>query len=144
MKILTKGKGRFYESRNRCSSLILAFLIVGCAKNELSKNDQPNQTPAVAADNSGRNVRDRNDETKTSGDQSESEADRTISQNIRHAIVADDSVSTNGKNVKIITVDGAVTLRGPVRSETEKTNIAAKAQQVAGVKRVDNQLEIAN
>lgn len=125
-------------------SLIVAFLIVGCSKNDLSKNDQPSQTAAVAADNSGRNERDRNDATKTSGDQSESEADRTISKNIRQAVVADDSVSTNGKNVKIITVDGTVTLRGPVKSEAEKTNIGAKAQQVAGVKRVDNQLEIAN
>lgn len=125
-------------------SLIVAFVVVGCAKNDLSRNDQPSQTAAVAADNSGKNVRDRNDATKTSGDQSESEADRTISQNIRQAVTADDSISTNGKNVKIITVDGTVTLRGPVKSEQEKTNIGAKAQQVAGVKRVDNQLEIAN
>ena len=124
--------------------LVLAFLVFACSKNNQSKNDQPSQTVAVAPDNSGRNVRDRNDATKTAGDQSESEADRTISQNIRQAIVADDSVSTNGKNVKIITVDGMVTLRGPVKTEQEKTNIGAKAQQVAGVKRVDNQLEIAN
>jgi len=110
----------------------------------VSKNDQPSQTAAVAADNSGRNVRDRNDATKTPGDQTESEADRTISQNVRQAVVADDSVSTNGKNVKIITIDGTVTLRGPVKSEKEKTNIGAKAQQIAGVKKVDNQLEIAN
>ena len=132
--------------RTSALGLVLAFLVVGCSKNEVSKNDQPSQTAAVAADNSGSNVRDRNDatKTKTPGDQSENEADRTISQNIRQAIVADQSVSTNGKNVKIITVDGAVTLRGPVRGEKEKTNIGAKAQQVAGVKRVDNQLEIAN
>ena len=125
--------------------LIVAFLAVGgCGKEDLSKNDQPSQTAAVAADNSGTNVRDRDDATKTSGDQAENEADRTISQNIRQAVVADDSVSTNGKNVKIITADGVVTLRGPVKSENEKTNIGAKAQQVAGVKSVDNQLEIAN
>jgi hyperosmotically inducible protein len=124
--------------------LMLAFLVVGCAKDDRSKNDQPSQTAAVEADNSGRNVRDRNDATKTSGDQSESEADRTISQSIRQAVVADDSVSTNGKNVKIITAEGVVTLRGPVKSENEKTNIGARAQQVAGVKKVDNQLEIAN
>ena len=124
--------------------LVLAFLVFACSKNNQSKNDQPSQTVAVAPDNSGRNVRDRNDATKTAGDQSESEADRTISQNIRQAIVADDSVSTNGKNVKIITVDGMVTLRGPVKTEQEKTNIGAKAQQIAGVKRVDNQLEITN
>ena len=129
--------------RTGALGLILAFLVVGCTKNDLSKNDQPSQTATLEADNSGRNVRGRN-ATKTSGDQFESEADRTISQNIRHAIVADQSVSTNGKNVKIITVDGAVTLRGPVRGEKEKANIGAKAQQVAGVRRVDNQLEIAN
>ena len=67
-----------------------------------------------------------------------------ITQNIRQAIVADDSLSTNGKNVKIITVDGTVTLRGPVKSEKRKSLIVAKAQQVAGVKKVDNQLEIAS
>lgn len=125
--------------------LIVVFLAVGgCGKEDLSKNDQPSQTAAVAADNSGTNVRDRDDATKTSGDQAENEADRTISQNIRQAVVADDSVSTNGKNVKIITANGVVTLRGPVKSDQEKTNIGAKAQQVAGVKSVDNQLEIAN
>jgi len=130
--------------RTGALGLILAFLVVGCSKIDLSKNDQLSQTAAVEADNSGRNERDRNDATKTSGDQAENEADRTISQNIRQAVVADDSVSTNGKNVKIITVDGTVTLRGPVKSEKEKTNIGAKAQQVAGVKTVDNQWEIAN
>jgi hyperosmotically inducible periplasmic protein len=130
--------------RTGALGLILAFLVIACSKDDLSKNEKPSQPAAVAADNSGRNERDRNDATKTSGDQSESEADRTISQNIRQAVVADDSVSTNGKNVKIITVDGTVTLRGPVKSEKEKTNIGAKAQQIAGVKKVDNQLEIAN
>jgi len=126
-------------------SLVLVFLAFGCSKkDDVSKNEAPSQTAAVPADNSGRNERDRNDATKTAGDQSESEADRTISQNIRKAITSDDSVSTNGKNVKIITVDGVVTLRGPVKSETEKTNIAAKAQHIAGVKNVENQLEIAN
>ena len=130
--------------RSGALGLAFAFLVVGCSKNQEAKVDQPTQTAVVAADNSGVNERDRNDATKTAGDQAENEADRTISQNIRQAVVADDSVSTNGKNVKIITVDGTVTLRGPVKSEKEKTNIGAKAQQIAGVKRVDNQLEIAN
>ena len=48
----------------------------------------------------------------------------------------------NAHNVKIITRDGVVTLRGPVENASEKTSVAAKAQKVAGVKRVDNQLEI--
>ena len=125
--------------------LVLLFsvlLIAGCSKDR-SGDKQVSQT-AIEPDNSGRNVRDRDDQTKTSGDQSESEADRTISQNIRAAITADDSLSTNGKNVKIITSDGTVTLRGPVKSDQEKAEIEAKAKQIAGVKKVDNQLEIAS
>ena len=122
--------------------LLSMVLMVGCSKNR-SEDKQVSQT-AVEADNSGRNVRDRDDQNKTTGDQSENEADRTITQNIRRAVTADDSLSTNAKNVKIITNDGTVTLRGPVKSEKEKAEIEAKAKQVAGVKRVDNQLEIAS
>ena len=121
--------------------LFSAFLIIGCSKDREDK--QVSQT-AVEPDNSGRNVRDRDNQNKTAGDQSESEADRTISQNIRDAITSDDSLSTNGKNVKIITNDGTVTLRGPVKSDKEKTDIEAKAKRVAGVKKVDNQLEVAS
>jgi osmotically-inducible protein OsmY len=130
--------------RSGALGLVLAFLVVGCGKTQEAKIDQPTQTAAVAADNSGVNERDRNDATKTASDQAENDADRTISQNIRQAVGADDSVSTNGKNVKIITADGTVTLRGPVKNEKEKTNIGTKAQQIAGVKKVENLLEIAN
>jgi osmotically-inducible protein OsmY len=122
--------------------LFSTLLVVACSKNR-SDNKQVSQT-AVEPDNSGRNVRDRDDQNKTTGDQSENEADRTITQNIRRAVTADDSLSTNAKNVKIITNNGTVTLRGPVTSEKEKAEIEAKAKQVAGVKSVDNQLEVAS
>ena len=121
--------------------LFSTLLVVACSKNR-SENKQVSQT--VEPDNSGRNVRDRDDQNKTTGDQSENEADRTITQNIRRAVTADDSLSTNAKNVKIITNNGTVTLRGPVKSEKEKAEIEAKAKQVAGVKSVDNQLEVAS
>ena len=79
-------------------SLALIFVVFGCSKkDDVSKNNQSNQSAAVAPDNTGRNERDRDNATKTAGDQSENEADRTIPQNIRQAIVADDSVSTNGE-----------------------------------------------
>jgi hyperosmotically inducible protein len=96
----------------------------------------------TAPDNTGRNVRDRGGATLTPGDQSESEADRTLTQQIRQAVVADDSLSTTAKNIKIITVDGVVTLRGPVQSPQEKETIAAKAQKIAGMNQIDNQLEV--
>jgi hyperosmotically inducible protein len=121
--------------------LISAVIVgAGCSRDR----EAPKTTAAVEADNTGRNVRDRNDATKTAEDQSENEADRTITQNIRKTINSDESLSTNAKNVKIITNDGIVTLRGPVKSEKEKMDIEAKAKQVSGVKRVDNQLEIAS
>ena len=106
--------------------------------------DERQQVSQVAPDNTGRNVRDRNDQNKTPGDQSESEADRKITQEIRAALTKDNSLSTNGKNVKVITNDGTVTLRGPVKSDKEKTLIEAKAKRVSGVKRVVNQLEVAS
>lgn len=96
------------------------------------------------ADNSGKNVRDRQDSSKTSGDQSNSKSDVAITQAIRKAVVADKELSTNAHNVKIITTNGMVTLRGPVNSPEEKSKIAAKAKSVAGVKSVDNKLEIAS
>jgi hyperosmotically inducible periplasmic protein len=123
--------------------VVTAFFLTGGFCPAAAANDRPIQVAAVAADNTGRNERDRSGATKTPVDQAENEADRTVTQEIRQAITADDSISTNGKNVKIVTVDGVVTLRGPVKSSTEKANIGNKARKVAGVKKVDNQLEIA-
>ena len=123
--------------------LFTSAVIVGGACSR-DRGSAPQSSAAVEPDNTGRNVRDRGGETKTPMDQSENEADRTITQNIRKALTADDSLSTNAKNIKIITNDGTVTLRGPVKSAKEKADIEAKAKQAAGVKRVDNQLEIAS
>jgi hyperosmotically inducible periplasmic protein len=94
------------------------------------------------ADNTGRNERDRDGGTLTPMDQGNSEADRTITQQIRKAVVDHNGLSTNAQNVKIITVDGVVTLRGPVKTAEEKTTIEAVAEKTSGVKRVDNQLEV--
>jgi osmotically-inducible protein OsmY len=129
--------------KNIVLGLFAAALLIGGCGRDRAENKQVSQSAPVAPDNTGTNVRDRGGETKTPGDQSENEADRTITQNIRQALTADDSLSTNAKNVKIITNDGTVTLRGPVKNEKEKVEIEAKAKQVAGVKRVDNQLDIA-
>src|ERR1700704_1067643 len=72
-----------------------------------------------AADNTSKNQRDRSGETATSGDQSNSQ-----------------------KDVKIITANGTVTLRGPVNNDAEKAKIAELAQSAAGNTKIDNQLEV--
>lgn len=95
-----------------------------------------------APDNTGRNERDRSGATLTPEDQSSTKADMELTQRIREAVVADKSLSTNAHNVKIIAVDGMVTLRGPVASDAERSKIVATAQQIAGKNKVDNKLEI--
>jgi hyperosmotically inducible protein len=101
-----------------------------------------NSGQGYPADNTGKNARDASGDTLTAGDQPENAGDRDITQGVRKAIVANDDLSTNAHNVKIITVNGVVTLRGPVNSADEKAKVAATATKVAGVKRVDNQLEV--
>jgi len=93
-----------------------------------------------APDNTKRNK----EQTDPSADQQKmNSADRTITQKIRKAIHDDKSLSTYAHNIKIITQDGKVTLRGPVRSDDEKNNLQAKAAEVAGQDNVTNQLEVA-
>lgn len=121
-------------------SLILAAAAVGC--NQPSA-DVANKSD-IAPDNTKKNQRDREQATLTPGDQGENDADRGITQQIRQGVVKDDALSMTAKNIKIITIDGVVTLRGPVKSEQEKTEIANVAQHVSGIKRLDNQLEIAS
>jgi hyperosmotically inducible periplasmic protein len=95
-----------------------------------------------AADNTRKNERDRSGETATSGDQSNSQADVKITAAIRRAVVGDKSLSMTAKNVKIITANGTVTLRGPVNNDAEKAKIAELAQSAAGGAKIDNQLEV--
>lgn len=95
-----------------------------------------------AADNSARNERDRSGATKTSFDQSNTKADTEITASIRRALMAEDSLSMKAKNVKVITENGVVTLRGPVQTEAEKTRIAELAKAAAGQMKIENQLEV--
>ena len=94
------------------------------------------------ADNTARNVRDRNDATLTPFDQGNSKTDVATTAQIRKEIVADDNMSLNARNVKIITTDGRVTLRGPVDSAEEKRIIGEIADRVVRAENVDNQLEV--
>ena len=95
-----------------------------------------------AADNSARNQRDRSGETQTSGDQSNSSPDIKTAAAIRREIMHDDSLSMMAKNVKVIAANGAVTLRGPVKSAAEKAKIAQLAQNAAQGVKIDNQIEV--
>jgi hyperosmotically inducible periplasmic protein len=131
------------KTRTMHLALLAAAIGVGSATLTIAADPSTKGKAAESApDNTGRNVRDRG-ATLTSGDQSESKADLTTTQKIRQAVMADKSLSTTAHNVKIITVDGVVTLRGPVKTDDERTKIAAKAAQLAGADKVENYLEVA-
>ena len=92
----------------------------------------------TAPDNSAKNKK----QQQTADQQKENTSDREITKKIRQSLMADKSLSTYGHNVKIITQDGAVTLKGPVHSEEEKQAIGSKAIEVAGEGKVTNQLTV--
>lgn len=96
-----------------------------------------------APDDTGRNVRDRDGKTLTPMDQSSKKSDLELTRKIREEVVEDDSLSLLAHNVKIISVDGIVTLRGPVENEAERERIASLAEKTAGSGKVRNHLEVA-
>lgn len=111
--------------------------------------DSANTAPALQgqttpnADNSRMNARDKSGVTQTPQDQAAgNEADRKLLAEVRRAVAGDKTLSTAAHNVKIVTKDGLVTLRGPVDSEQEKGKVGRLAQQVSGVARVENQLDV--
>jgi sporulation protein YlmC with PRC-barrel domain len=105
---------------------------------------EPYFTPNVGtdADNTRRNVRDRNSNTLTPLDQGNSKPDLATTSQIRKEIVGSQNMSVNARNVKIITLNGRVTLRGPVNTNDEKLRIGGIADGIARPENVDNQLEI--
>ena len=98
---------------------------------------------AQAPDNTGVNKRDRDAAEATADRQKENRGDLDLTKNIRRSIMDDKSLSTYAHNIKIVAQDGKVTLKGPVRSEEEKSTVETKATEVAGAGNVVNQLEVA-
>jgi len=93
-------------------------------------------------DNTAINERDRSNETQTSGDQSNSSADLKITQAIRQALMKDGELSTSAKNIKVITENGKVTLRGPVKTVQEKAKVDQLAKSAAGGAPIVDQLDV--
>jgi osmotically-inducible protein OsmY len=130
-------KGRFIKSQRMLLALGSLALGASLMAMPVPRNQDNQQT---APDNTKKNK----DQTSPTADQQKmNPTDRAITQKIRKAVHDDTSLSTYAHNIKIIAQDGKVTLRGPVRSEDEKSNLQAKAVAVAGRENVTNQLEVA-
>ncbi|RIK75753.1 MAG: hyperosmotically inducible protein [Planctomycetota bacterium] len=116
----------------------------GCAEDKTptqAQREADHEAREHEADDTGRNARDREGATVTPFDQGENETDRQITQEIRQAITGDDTMSANARNVKVVTSNGVVTLRGPVEDTEEKAAVERKAKSVDGVARVNSHLE---
>ena len=137
---------RILVSTSTC--LALGLCMVACdRRSDPAAGTGATKVPATgtmpAPDNTARNRADDSTRDKTPMDQSNASADIKITADIRRAIMDDKNMSTNAQNCKIITDKaGIVTLRGPVNSQAEKDAIAAKAQAIAGVTKVVNELEV--
>ena len=118
-------------------TLILSSALLGLGTVTMAQD-----SPPAAPDNSAVNVRDREPGAMTAGQQSNAKSDVEITREIRRAVVKDHSLSMLAHNVKIVSANGSVTLRGPVKTEEEKSAIASKAQAIAGAGKVDDQLEV--
>jgi hyperosmotically inducible protein len=103
----------------------------------IARSQENQQT---ASDNTKKN---KDQSSPTADQQKVNPTDRATTQKIRRAVIGDKNLSTYAHNVKIISQDGKVTLRGPVRSEDEKSSVYAKAVAVAGPDNVTNELEVA-
>jgi osmotically-inducible protein OsmY len=92
----------------------------------------------AAPDNSNQNKNHAN----TADNQTNAKSDRLTTQKIRKTVMADKTLSTYAHNVKIITTDGAVTLKGPVQSEDEKQKIASEAASIVSPDKITNELTV--
>src|ERR1700676_4873943 len=87
---------------------------------------------AQQPDNTKVNERDRATNEPTADQQKNNRTDLDLTKNIRKSIMDDKSLSTYANNVKVISQNGTVTLKGPVKSEEEKSSIVSKAVSIAG------------
>ena len=107
------------------ATVICGLLTIPCIAQTQPDNAAQNKDHAVTADS-----------------QSQATSDRAITHNVRKAIVADKSLSSYAHNVKVITANGAVTLKGPVHSEEEKQKVQADAASVVSPDAITNQLTV--
>jgi hyperosmotically inducible protein len=116
-------------------TLATAVIVVAAPAQGQTTSQQP-------PDNTKVNTRDRAATAKTADTQGNSKADVDLTQQIRRAITADKTLSTYAHNVKVITRDGHVTLKGPVHTPAEKSALEAKAIEIAGAGKVTNQISV--
>lgn len=120
--------------------MLATLLFIGLPGVSLVLAQDSSQSPAP--DNTKVNQGDQNKSNATADRQLENKSDREVAQQIRQAVMNDKSLSTYGHNVKIISQNGVVTLKGPVRTDDERRAIEKIAVAIVGQDKVTSQLEV--
>lgn len=128
----------------RPTCLLVSCIFIGISfSHSFAAYEEPAKSTYPAADNTATNIRDRNNRTLTAEDQIRgSTADVELTRKIRQELTSNKYLSTYGHNIKIITLNRTVTLRGPVASRKERAEIVRAARNMPGVKKVHDQLEV--
>lgn len=124
-------------------TLVLVTLGFVTIHAQINPNGNQASEKKIEADNTGVNKRDRADHKLTADSQAKaSREDEEITRRVREELTRNDDLSSYGQNVKIITMNGVVTLRGPVKTQQERDWIVGAAQKVSGVRTIQNELEV--
>jgi len=132
--IIRREMGKTFNGRvvGNCATIgILAIALL----TSVAMGQKPSET---APDNTKKNQSG----GATAERQGNSKTDLELTQNIRKALIADKTLSTSAHNVKVITNNGAVILKGPVASAEEKASVEAKAKEIAGTDNVKSRIEV--
>src|SRR5262245_20307908 len=133
-------------------TIILASIVfvglLGCndnrkADNKAGQTSSTTRTTTTTSEKTGQNPPSAT-ETSPPGSSAMSETDRALAQRVEEALKKNASLASAAQNVQIQAKNGEVILSGSVNNEQEKANIAAEAQKVAGVSKVNNQIEVAS
>jgi osmotically-inducible protein OsmY len=129
--------------RHRVLTTVLWGSVAALSAAAYAQRSAP-EPPAASptADNTKVNARDRSNATLTAFNQPNDAADRKLAADARKAIVDDKELSVMARNVKLVAIDGTVTLRGPVQTDAERIKVGQIVAKVSGVSNVDNQLDV--
>jgi hyperosmotically inducible periplasmic protein len=124
--------------RNNFAQILMAGILMAGTATFAAAQDN-----STKSDNTRTNQADRGNNAPTADRQKNDKSDRETTRQIRKALMADKALSTYAHNVKVISQNGTVTLKGPVRSDDEKKAVEEKAAEVAGASNVKDELTVA-
>jgi osmotically-inducible protein OsmY len=127
-----------FNHKMKTTVMAAALTAVISTTGAIAKDNMSNVRP----DNTRMNAVDRMRGAKTADDQSMASSDTDITRRIRHSLMQDKSITSAGKNIKVITNKGAVVLRGTVNTEAERHNVVSTAKGVAGASKITDEIRV--